>query len=84
MARVGTNNKAYTITFPAHPNGTGFAVMAVAYTPSSASWDSTLNTDFVCTTAMGSATSISVWCRRPGQAPAQGMIDGSFYVYTVP
>ena len=85
ITRVGTNNKAYTITFPAvHPNGSNFVVMAVPYTSSSSSWDSTLNTDFVCTTKVENSLSMSVWCRRPGQAPAQGMIHGSFYVYTVP
>ncbi len=79
ITRVGTGNKAYTITFPAaHPNGNNFVVMAVPYTSSSSSWDSTLNTDFVCTTKVENSLSMSVWCRRPGQAPAQGMIHGSF------
>ena len=85
VTRVGTNSKAYMITFPsAHPNGTGFVVMAVPFTPSSTSWDYTLNNDFVCTVAAANSAGMSIWCRRPGQAPAQGMIDGSFYVYTVP
>ena len=83
VTRVGTNNKAYTITFPsAHPN-TNYAVISVPYTATSLTWDSTLNNDYVCTTKWESNTAMSVWCRRPGQAPAQGMIHGSFYVYTV-
>jgi hypothetical protein len=85
LTRVGTNNKAYMLTFPTvHPNGTNYAVMAVPYTSSSASWDSTLTNDYICTTKRESNNGMSVWCRRPGQAPAQGIIDGSFYVYTVP
>ena len=85
VTRIGTNSKAYTITFPsAHPNGTGFIVMAVPYTLTSASWDSTSSTDFVCTTSLGSSSSMNVWCRRPGFPYTTGMVDGNFYCYTVP
>ena len=85
LTRVGTNNKAYMLTFPTvHPNGTNYAVMAVPYTSSSASWDYTTNTDYICTTKRESNNGMSVWCRRLGQAPGVGIIDGSFYVYTVP
>ena len=84
VTRVGTNSKAYTITFPsAHPSS-NFAVIAVPYTATSLSWDSTLNNDYICTTKAESSLAMTVWCRRPGQAPAQGMINGSFYVYTMP
>lgn len=84
VSRVGTGNKAYMITFPAvHPN-INFVVMAVPYTTSSSSWDSTNNTDYVCTTKWESNTAMSVWCRSPGQSSVTGIISGSFYVYTVP
>ena len=85
VTRIGTNSKAYTITFPsAHPNGNQFIVMAVPYTQTSASWDSTLGTDYVCTTSIGSDTSLNVWCRRPGYPHTTGMVNGSLYCYTVP
>ena len=87
LTRVGTGNKAYTINFPtAHPNGTLFAVMAVPYTPSSngVGWDYTLTSDYICTTKGEGSTGMTVWCRRPGVANQVGIIDGSFYVYTVP
>ena len=84
VTRVGTGNKAYTITVPtAHPS-TNYAVMAVPYTGSSTSWDYTNNMDYICTTKWESSSALSVWCRRPGQAATVGIISGSFYVYTVP
>jgi hypothetical protein len=85
ITRVGTGNKAYTITFPSiHPNLANFAVMAVPYTGSSTSWDTTNNTDYICTTKVENSNSLSVWCRRPGVSAAFGIISGNFYVYTVP
>ena len=85
VTRVGTNSKAYTITFPsAHPNGSAFMVMAVPQTASSTSWDSTASNDYVCTVKVESSTAMTIWCRRPGYPPTTGMIDGNFYVYTVP
>jgi hypothetical protein len=85
ISRAGHNNKAYTIAFPAHPNGNNFAVIATAYTSGSSSWDGT--NDFILTTKVESGgTGMSVWCRRPGLAynATNGLVDGSFYVYTVP
>ena len=85
ISRVGTGNKAYTITFPKiHPNLANFAVMAVPYTGSSTSWDTTNNTDYICTTKVENSNSLSVWCRRPAVSAAFGIISGNFYVYTVP
>jgi hypothetical protein len=87
LTRVGSGNKAYKINFPnPHPNGTLFAVIAVPYTPSSDSvgWDYTLTSDYICTTKGEGSIGMSVWCRRPGVSNAAGIIDGSFYVYTVP
>jgi hypothetical protein len=87
ITRVGTNNKAYRITFPTpHPNGSLFAVMAVPYTGGSnnADYDYTLSTDYICTTKSESNTGLTVWCRRPGVSNQAGIINGSFYVYTVP
>jgi hypothetical protein len=85
ITRVGTNGKAYMVTFPSvHPNGSAFVVMAVPYTGSSGSWGSDTFNDFICTTKGENNTGMSVWCRRPGFPSTTGMIDGSFYVYTVP
>jgi hypothetical protein len=85
ITRVGTGNKAYTITFPSiHPNQANVVVMAVPYTGGSTSWDSTNSTDYVCTTKVENSNSLSVWCRRPGVSAAFGIISGNFYVYTVP
>jgi hypothetical protein len=84
VTRVGTNQKAYTITFPAaHPNAANFAVIACAYTSGSTFWNGT--NDLILTTKVETGgTAISVWCRRPGLPSTTGLIDGSFYVYTVP
>ena len=85
VTRLGTGNKAYTITFPsAHPSGINIAVISTPYTGASSSWDYTNNTDYICTTKVEGSTSLTVWCRRPGQAATVGIISGSFYVYTVP
>ena len=85
ITRVGTGNKAYTITFPSiHPNLANFAVMAVPYTGSSTSWDYTNNIYYICTTKAETSLGMTFWCRRPGIAASIGIINGSFYVYTVP
>ena len=86
VTRIGTNSKAYSISFPAHPNGNQFIVMAIPYTLTSASWDGSAipATDYVCTTAIGGSTSMNVWCRRPAESYNTGMVNGNFYCYTVP
>jgi hypothetical protein len=87
ITRVGTGSKAYGITFPnPHPNGSLFAVIAVPYTGGSnvPEYDYTLNTDYICTTKSEGSTGMTVWCRRPGVSNASGIINGNFYVYTVP
>ena len=85
ITRVGTGNKAYTITFPSiHPNQINFVVMAVPYTGGSTSWDSTNSTDYICTTKAENSNQLSVWCRRPAVSAAVGIISGDFYVDTVP
>jgi hypothetical protein len=61
LTRVGSNSKAYKITFPTpHPNGSLFAVIAVPYTSSSDSWDYTNNTDYICTSKGESSLGMSV------------------------
>ena len=84
ITRVGTNNKAYTVTFPAaHPNGINFGVFVTPYTTSSTSWDGT--NDYIVTAKVEpGGVAISVWCRRPGLPPTTGLVDGSFFVHTVP
>ena len=86
VTRIGTNGKAYSISFPEHPNGNKFIVMAIPYTLTSASWDGAAvpATDYVCTTAIGGTTSMNVWCRRPAESYNTGMVNGNFYCYTVP
>jgi hypothetical protein len=86
VTRIGTNNKAYSISFPEHPDGNKFIVMAIPYTLTSASWDGSAipATDYVCTTAIGGSTSMNVWCRRPAESHNTGMVNGNFYCYTVP
>ena len=67
-----TSGQVYTFTFsPAHPNGVNYMVMA---TPNTAT------TFYVCTTQVVSSTSFSVWCR----SAANAIIDGDFFVCTVP
>ena len=64
-----------TVTFsPAHPNGTNYMVMATANT------GSTGTSFYVCTTKVESSTSFSVWCRNASNT----IVDGDFYVMTVP
>ena len=85
ITRVGTGNKAYTITFPSiHPNQANFVVMAMPWTGGSTSWDTTNTSDYICTAKVETSNSLSVWCRRPAVSATVGIISGNFYVYTVP
>jgi hypothetical protein len=70
-----TTGQVYTFTFAnAHPLGANYMVIA---TPNTA-----LSTTafYVCTTKVESSTSFSVWCR----SSANAIIDGDFFVHTVP
>ena len=70
-----STNTVYTFTFAnAHPLGANHMVIA---TPNTA-----LSTTafYVCTTKVESSTSFSVWCR----STANAILDGDFFVHTVP
>ena len=64
----------YTFTFPAHPRGVDYLVIA------NSSPSGTGGAFFICTTSHSLSTAFSVWCRTAANA----IIDGNFYVYTVP
>ena len=67
-----TSGQVYTVTFaPAHPRGTNYMVMA---TPNSSA------NFYICTTAVNSSTSFSVWCRNASNT----IVDGDFFVCTIP
>ena len=70
-----TTNSVYTFTFStAHPSGANYMVTA---TPNTA----LISTAFyVCTAKVESSPSFSVWCRTAANA----IIDGDFFVHTVP
>jgi hypothetical protein len=70
-----TTGQVYTFTFTnAHPLGANYMVIA---TPNTA-----LSTTafYLCTTKVESSTSFSVWCR----STANAILDGDFFVHTVP
>ncbi len=74
ISRPNGAGGVYSFTFPAHPKGIDYLVMVQAFTRS------TTSTFVVCTAAHSVSNNFSVWCRTA----ANGIIDGSFYVYTVP
>ena len=68
-------NTIYTFTFPtAHPNGANYMIMV---TPNTSSTSSAF---YICSSKVESSTSFSVWCRTSSNA----IIDGDFFVYTIP
>ena len=88
ITRVGTNSKAYRITFPtgqSHPNGSNFAIMATSQTDTSNMiwYEPTAKIETISGVA---GAAITVWLRIPGGDPsvATSFVDGSFFCYTVP
>ena len=70
-----TTNSVYTFTLAtAHPSGANYMVIA---TPNTALVSTAF---YVCTTKVESSTSFSVWCRTSSNA----IVDGDFFVHTVP
>ena len=71
-----TANGNYTITIPAHPDGAAFLTMLSPYSTSSG------NTTTYPTGYTGNSTTIFVYCRS--DVGVTSVVDGNFYVHTVP
>ena len=65
---------AYTITMPAHPNGTDYQVIVQPR------WASAATTSILTGVSVVSSTSFTVLCKTT----ANGSVDASFFVHTVP
>ena len=74
ITRPNGTNGLYTFTFPAHPKGTDYLVIATS-SPSG-----TGGAFFICTASHAFNNAFSVWCRTAANA----ITEGNFYVYTVP
>ena len=74
ITRTSGATGLHTFTFPAHPTGIDYLVFAQAYTAGTAT------AFFTCTASHSFITAFSVWCRTAANA----IVDGNFYVYTVP
>ena len=71
-----TANGNYTITIPAHPNGAAYLTMLSPYSTSTGG-ASTYPTGY-----SGNSTTIYVHCRS--DVGVTSVVDGNFYVHTVP
>ena len=71
-----TANGNYTITIPAHPSGANYLTMLSPYSTSSG------NATTYPTGYTGSSTTIYVYCRS--DVGVTSVVDGNFYVHTVP
>ena len=74
VGRPNGTNGVYAFTFPAHPSGVDYQIIVQPFTGSSGS------SFYICTANNVSSTLFNIWCRTAANA----IIDGSFYVYTVP
>ncbi len=64
----------YSFTIPAHPSGQNYVVIVQPRT------GSTGTAYFTCTANVASSTNFLVWCRNASNT----IVDGEFYVYTIP
>ena len=71
-----TANGNYTITIPGRPNGAAYLTMLSPYSTSSG------NATTYPTGYSGNSTTIYVYCRS--DVGVTSVVDGNFYVHTVP